>query len=120
MSNNEPSSSEPTADTREQGVDFGPLMDDIASHDYPATRGEIVEAYGDRELDLADGSKRLDEVLVEQSESGEETYDSPSAVKQAVLNMVGDEAVGRTDYSDRGGELPDESGEGESTEDQSL
>lgn len=47
-------------------------------------------------------------------------YESADEVHQAVLNMVGDRAVGRHDYSDRGGSLQDEVEEGEEESDQSL
>jgi len=118
MANNQNADSEATADSREQGVEFGQLADDLQSHDYPATREEIVDEYGDRELDVTDGSQQLDEVLVEQQEGSEETYDNPGEVKQAILNMIGEEAVGRSDYSDRGGNSMDEGTEGESNEDE--
>jgi hypothetical protein len=113
--------SDSQGDSREQGVDFGGLMDQLRDHDYPTTQETLLEEYGDAELDLADGSETLESVLAEQSESGGEIeYESADAVQQAVLNMVGDRAVGRADYSDRGGSLQDEVEEGESESDQSL
>lgn len=114
--------SEPTADSREQGIDFGPLEAKLDEQEYPLTQGELLSALGDEELDLADGSVTLREILGEQqSTDGEErTYESADAVHQAVLNMVGDEAVGRTDYSDRGGQTPDDSEAGEDADPESL
>lgn len=120
MAHNETPDGEATADSREQGVEFGQLADDLHSHDYPATRREIVDEYGDRELDVADGSQRLEEVLVGRREGDEETYGNAGEVQQAVLNMIGEEAVGRADYSDRGGDSMDEATEGEPNDDQSL
>ncbi|MDS0261296.1 hypothetical protein NDI56_18000 [Haloarcula sp. S1CR25-12] len=108
-------------DSREQGVEFGGLMDQLRDHDYPTTLEQLLEEYGQAELELADGSETLDSVLSEQSESsGEVRYESAEEVHQSVLNMVGDRAVGRADYSDRGGSLQDEVEEGETDGDQSL
>lgn len=108
-------------ESREQGVEFGDLTAALEDHDYPTTQERLLEEYGDEQLDLADGEVTLSSVLAERESAAEEDtieYDSPDEVHQAVLNMVGDRAVGRTDYSDRGGSLPDEDGEAES--DQSL
>ncbi|WP_256401839.1 DUF5789 family protein [Haloarchaeobius litoreus] len=103
-------SSDGPSDSREHGVEFGPLMEQLESHEYPTTLEELLAAYGDAELDLVDGSTTLREVLGEQSEStGEQRYESAEEVQQSVLNMVGEAAVGREGYSDRGGETPDES-----------
>lgn len=104
-------------ESREQGVEFGDLSAALEDHDYPTTQERLLEEYGDERLDLADGEVTLSSVLAER-EAATVEYDSPDEVHQAVLNMVGDRAVGRTDYSDRGGSLPDEDGEAES--DQSL
>ncbi|MFC6836905.1 DUF5789 family protein [Halomarina ordinaria] len=85
-------------DDRSLGVDFGDLDGRLESHDYPADTDEIREAYGDAEIGLEGGSVRLDEAL----EGYQEEFQSADEVKQAVLNMVGSEAVGRENYSDRG------------------
>jgi len=114
------SGGETGSETRKQGVEFGGLMDALENHDYPTTQETLIDEYGDATLDLADGEETLSSVLAEQEEtSDEETieYESPDDVHQSVLNMVGDRAVGRTDYSDRGGSLQDE---GETEGDQSL
>jgi (p)ppGpp synthase/HD superfamily hydrolase len=98
-------------DTREQGIEFGALAEDIETESFPITNEELLDRYGDRELTLVDGSTTLREVLgVKQ----EQEYEDPEAVRQAILNMVGDDAVGREGYSDRGGnsvesDLDDES-----------
>lgn len=121
MSND--NSGEDGSETREQGVEFGGLMDALREHDYPTTQSQLLEEYGDRELDLADGSETLSSALAEREMAEENDhieYESAEGVHQTVLNMVGDRAVGRTDYSDRGGSLQDEVEEGESESDQSL
>lgn len=88
-----------STDNREQGVDFGELGEKIDAHEYPATSQELIEAYGHYELELQDGTQRFDEVL---EPLGDESYESAESVRQAVFNMVGDEAVGRGEYTDRG------------------
>lgn len=86
------------SDDRDMGVGFGDLTEDLAGADYPLSHDELLEAYGDRELDLAQGSTTLREVV---GAEGEDTYEDADEVHQTVLNMVGDEAVGRKGYTDR-------------------
>lgn len=88
-----------TDDNREQGVDFGSLADELERLEYPVENGELLEEYGDRELDLESGSQTLRTVLGPQEGT---TYESADGVRQAVFTMVGDGAVGREGYSDRG------------------
>lgn len=87
-------------DTRTRGVEFGPLADELEDEDYPIEKHEVVERYGDYELGLEDDDSTVREVL---EPLGEETYESAEDVRQGILNMVGDDAVGREGYSDRGG-----------------
>jgi hypothetical protein len=101
-------------DDREMGVELGDLDDDLESHEYPASTNELIEAYGDRELGLSRGTETVREAL---EPAGDETYESAQEVRQMIYNMVGSEAVGREDYSDRGS-APDNV-EGES-DDQTL
>lgn len=89
-------------DTREQGVEFGALADELDSHEYPATAGELVDAYGDHELELPNGQQTFGDVLGPLEAQDDERYESAEEVRQMVLNMVADEAVGREGYSDRG------------------
>lgn len=90
-------------DTRAQGVEFGGLAEDLEAHDYPTTASELVEKYGERELELPNGEQTFAEALGPLAEQeGEETYESVEEVKQIVLNMVEGDAVGREGYSDRG------------------
>lgn len=84
---------------REQGVEFGELREKIDAHEYPATSQELVEEYGHYELELQDGTQSFEEIL---EPFGEESYQSADSVRQAVFSMVGDEAVGRVGYTDRG------------------
>lgn len=87
-------------DTREHGIEFGALADDLDDESYPIAQETLLERYGDHELDLVGETVPLGEVL---STEREREYENAEGVRQAVLNMVGSEAVGREEYSDRGG-----------------
>lgn len=91
-------------DTREQGIEFGALIDDLEDESYPLSHETLLNRYGDRELDLIDEQVSLREVL---SPEQEQEYKDAESVRQAVFSMVGDEAVGREGYSDRGGDTRD-------------
>ena len=96
-------------DDRELGVELGDLEDDLESADYPMDSEELMDRYGDRELDLQGGSETLREAL---ATGDDETFESADEVQQAILNRVSGEAVGREGYSDRG-----TGNEGENTDD---
>ncbi len=99
-------------DTREQGIEFGELIEDLEDESYPLSHETLLTRYGDHELGLFDDQVPLREVL---SAEQEQEYEDVESVRQAVFNMVGDEAVGREGYSDRGGNaIDDESAEKES------
>ena len=97
-------------DSRELGVEMGALRESLRNHDYPATTEELVEAYGDEEVELSGGTERLEELL---GPLGEEEYESYDEVEQAIMNMVGEEAIGRKNYSDRTPYAPGEERETE-------
>lgn len=84
---------------REMGVDFGSLAEDLDEHDYPATTDELIDAYGEHELEYPGGVERFEDVLGPQEDT---TFENAEDVRQAVFTMVGSEAVGREGYSDRG------------------
>lgn len=86
-------------DTREGGIEFGDLMERLDTLDYPISQHDLLEQVGEEELEFSDGAATLEELL---SETNEDQYDDAESVRQAVFNMVGDEAVGRKEYSDRG------------------
>ncbi|EMA68173.1 hypothetical protein C461_06314 [Halorubrum aidingense JCM 13560] len=98
-------------DDREQGVEFGPLADDLEDEEYPMDLETLLERYGDRELGLGDDTATLRTVLGSQ---GEVTYESADDVRQSIIGMVSDEAIGRKNYSDRGGSTIAEEGTDES------
>ncbi|WP_440766682.1 DUF5789 family protein [Natronorubrum sp. DTA7] len=73
----------------------GDVIDD---HEYPATTEEMIDNYGDRTLELPNGSETVADVLA-RLES--ETFESPEEARFAVYGAVSDKAVGRVGYSDR-------------------
>lgn len=96
---------------REIGIDFGPLAEHLASHEYPATSADLVEAYGDAVLTLQRGEETLREVFESMAPT---SFDSAEEARQAIFTCVDDRAIGRKGYSDR-----DPPGPGEETEHQS-
>lgn len=101
--------------SREQGVDIGALAEALEEHSYPTTTEELLAEYGDYEVEMASGSRELDDILGGQ-QIETESYESAGEVRQMIYNMVGDGAVGRTEYSDRS----DVPGEGDVREDESF
>lgn len=89
-----------TEDERSHGVDFRGLLEDLRDHDYPATVGDLEDAYGDRRLGMPDGEEQFGAVL--DVYPTDQTFDDAEAVETAVMNAVGDDAVGREEYTDRG------------------
>lgn len=86
------------SDNRDVGLEFGDLQDDLEAADYPLSNDELLEQYGDREVRHANGTESLRSLLGALEDN---TYDSADDVHQAVLNMVGEGAEGRQDYTDR-------------------
>ena len=97
--------SDDSTDDRRLGIDFGSLDDDLDRLDYPVTTVELLDAYGDRTLALESGTTTLAEAL---DPMGTQTFESSDAVREAIYTMVGDDAVGRTAYTDRGTGTPAE------------
>lgn len=104
-------STDGSEDNRQQGVELGDLDDELAAHDYPATSEELVAEYGDFEIELPGGTQRLEDVLGLLDQTDDQ-FDGAEAVRQAIYNLVGSEAVGRKNYTDRGGTTPEEEGAG--------
>ncbi|MFB6170232.1 MAG: hypothetical protein ABEJ06_03710 [Haloarculaceae archaeon] len=90
-----------TESYRKQGIAFGALGTALEKHSYPATARELIGTCGDREVEVAEGTRTLRELLG--PVDADRTFDSTEEVEKAILGMVGDEALGRTEYTDRGG-----------------
>lgn len=98
------------SDNRDRGIEFGDLAEDLADETYPVTKAELLERYGQRELAHASGTVELGEVLPEE---GEREYGDVDDVRDSVLNMIGEDAVGREAYSDRGVGTAEQNEEGD-------
>lgn len=98
------------SDNRDRGIEFGDLAEDLSEETYPMTKAELLERYGDRELEHASGTVELSEVLPEE---GEREYGDIGDVQDSVLNMIGEAAVGREGYSDRGAGIAEQDGNGD-------
>jgi|GEM_PF-85729 hypothetical protein len=107
-----------TDDSKAIGVEFGDLDDELDEMEYPVEAEELLDDYGSETLEFEEGSATLEELL---EPMGSQSFESKNSVQQAVLTMVGDEAIGRKNYSDRdppttGQERQDESEPGEDGE----
>ena len=99
---------------REQGIEFGDLEAALAAHEYPTTTAEVLDAYGEHELTIPNGTRTLREVLgplddgEHDADTTETSYESPEEVRQMIFDAVGSDAIGREEYSDREHETPQE------------
>ncbi|ELY46910.1 hypothetical protein C495_05598 [Natronorubrum sulfidifaciens JCM 14089] len=85
-------------DSRELGVELGGLGDDLKSAEYPMSEAELFDQHGDKEIEMGDETATLEELL---EPLNEDEYESADEIKQAIMNMVSDDAIGRKNYSDR-------------------
>lgn len=67
-------------------------------HAYPATTSELIDNYGDEELELPDGTETVADVL---GVLGQETFESAEEARYAVYTGLSSAAIGRVGYSDR-------------------
>ena len=84
---------------REQGIDFEEIDNALSETEFPVTSAELVADHGNAELKTSRGHETLDDVLG--NYEADEAFESTFEVKQAVLTMVGGDAVGRRGYTDR-------------------
>lgn len=90
----------PNNGNREQGVEFGSLAEDLKAEAYPLNKKELLAEYGPHEIDMEDGTHTLQNIL---GPMGEVTYESSEDIVQDVIGNVGQDAIGRKNYTDRGG-----------------
>jgi len=67
------------------GGRLGDLDEVLETHDYPATTNELVEAYGDYEIETQGGTASLEEVL---APTDNQTYDSADDVRSRILGLI--------------------------------
>jgi len=74
------------------------LSDRMGAQSYPVTTEEVIEEYGDLELELPNGDEQLGDVL---GRLGSETFESAEDVRIAAISALSSNAIGRENYSDR-------------------
>ena len=74
---------EPIGD--EPGERLGDLSDALKDHDYPTTTDELIQAYGDYEVETQGGYTSIDEVL---APIDNETYDSADDVRNRIRGLI--------------------------------
>ena len=70
----------------------------LRRHDYPATTNQLTDAFGEYELDLANGTETVAEVL---RRVEPQTFDSSAEAEELLYSAVSGKAIGRKGYSDR-------------------
>lgn len=71
----------------------------IDAHSYPATAEELIEEYGDLELEVPNGEETFGEALGRLD--GETTLESAEDARTVTYSAVSKKAIGRANYSDR-------------------
>ncbi|WP_339104999.1 hypothetical protein [Haloterrigena salinisoli] len=87
-----------TNEDRQLGVDLGDLGDELKSADYPLSEDELFDRYGDEEIEMEGNTTTLEELI---GPLNQEEYQDYGDIETAIMNMVGDDAIGRKNYSDR-------------------
>lgn len=103
---------------RVEGVDFtdiNPILEDL---EYPITADEIVERYGDRELERTNADPISIEELFDYM--GDNTFESEEGLRTMILGQMPRDTEGRTNYSDRGGSSPVQTEEAREAEEQTA
>lgn len=83
------------------GIELNGFGDALGREEYPVRAKRLAAEYADHELRVVGGRVSVGEVLSAHA-ACDATYDSPAEVRHAIRTLVGDAAVGRSGYSDRG------------------
>ena len=67
------------------GGRLGDLDEALETQNYPTTTDELVEAYGDYEIETQGGTESLEEVL---APTDNQTYDSADDVRSRLLGLI--------------------------------
>lgn len=86
---------------------FTAAFEQFDTHSYPATTAELIEAYGETELEHPNGTETLGDAL---GRLTPETYQSAEEARMATFSVVDSAAIGRKHYSDRDPSPPGENG----------
>lgn len=74
------------------------VEDAIDAHSYPATAEELVDEYGDLELETPNGTETFGDAL---ERLGDTTFVDAEDVRNSAYSAVSSDAIGRKNYSDR-------------------
>jgi hypothetical protein len=64
---------------------LGDLDGVLETHDYPTTTNELVEAYGDYDIETQNGTKSLEKVL---ASTDDQTFVSADDVRRRILGLI--------------------------------
>lgn len=64
---------------------LGELDNALEAEEYPTTTNELVEAYGDYDIETQHGTKTLEEVL---ASTDDQTFDSSDDVRSRILGLI--------------------------------
>jgi hypothetical protein len=67
------------------GEQLGDLDKELETQDYPTTTDELIEAYGDYEVETQEGKKSLDEVL---APTDNQTYVSADDIRNRIQGLI--------------------------------
>lgn len=70
----------------------------IDAHTYPATTEDLVDAYGDVEFDLPNGTETFGEAM---DRLADETFENAMEARLSTYQALSSKAIGRKYYSDR-------------------
>lgn len=101
-----------------EGVELGTLDNVLDSIEYPITADEIVERWGDEEVDRTNAEPISLRELFEPM--GETEFTSEKDLQEMLLGQMPRDSEGRTNYSDRGGSLPEETEAAEEASEQTA
>ena len=94
-----------------QGVDFSSIESVLEDLSYPVTTDELLDRYGDQEIERTNADPISIEELFEYM--GDDTFDSEEQLRQMIMAQMPRDSEGRTNYSDRGGASPEATEEAE-------
>ena len=77
--------SEARAMSGDPGGRLGDLDEALETQNYPTTTDELVEAYGDYEIETQGGTESLEKVL---APTDNQTYDSADDVRSRLLGLI--------------------------------
>lgn len=67
------------------GGRLGVLDEELETQEYPTTTDELIEAYGDYEIETQGGKESLEEALVP---TENQTFDSADDVRSRILGLI--------------------------------